>query len=358
MFLPKGDSYNEVIESYVSDLQRTLSSLNDLISTLVTPVSFLLVFRLGRAAVRFWDARQAAGLMIELCRSNIAIVTVGFISPIRRQRRCTRRQLRNDTKTNDEQRGRNKNDIDEATLLSAKNHQPETDFDTEIELLCEYARWLTSFPVAVKHFLRPDERLGWDDTAYHKKQRFEIGPLLCDEDANRILLSYEDEKGKSVFERNAKRVREPPLVVLNRLHELSYDIAHHDYDQDNKESFNPTPHQRAVFFQQLNNQINILCKSFGTMERIKNTPLPFVYVILLRSNLLLYLFLSNMTSIASVGWAALPALFAYNLLMLGIEAATVECEKPFDWNANHLTLGKFCVVAARNIAQALKEVRY
>eukprot|EP00986_Skeletonema_menzelii_P013772 scaffold8389_cov140-Skeletonema_menzelii.AAC.2 len=63
-----------------------------------------------------------------------------------------------------------------------------------------------------------------------------------------------------------------------------------------------------------------------------------------------------MTSIASVGWAALPTLFAYNLLMLGIEAATVECEKPFDWNANHLTLGKFCVVAARNIAQALKEV--
>ena len=146
--------------------------------------------------------------------------------------------------------------------------------------------------------------------------------------------------------------------VLNRLHELSYDIAHHDYDLDNKESFNPTPQQRAVFFQQLNNQIDILCKSFGTMERIKNTPLPFVYVILLRTNLLLYLFLSNMTSIASTGWAALPALFAYNLLMLGIEAATVECEKPFDWNANHLTLGKFCVVVARNIAQALKEVRY
>ena len=146
--------------------------------------------------------------------------------------------------------------------------------------------------------------------------------------------------------------------VLNRLHELSYDIAHHDYDKDNRVSFNPTPQQRAALFQQLNNQIDILCKSFGTMERIKNTPLPFVYVILLRTNLLLYLFLWNMTSIASIGWAALPALFAYNLLMLGIEAATVECEKPFDWNANHLTLGKFCAVIARNIAQAMKEVRF
>lgn len=208
LFLPKGDSYNEVIESYVSDLQRTLSSVNDLISTLVTPVSFLLVFRLGRAAIRFWDARQAAGLMTELCRSNIAIVTVAFISPIRRQRRSMGRQRRNDTKTNDEQRGRS----DDATTLSAKNLQSEEDFDAEIELLCEYARWLTAFPVAVKHFLRPQERVGWDDTAYYKKQRFEIGPLLCDEDANHIMLSYDDEKGNAVFDRNAKRVREPPLV--------------------------------------------------------------------------------------------------------------------------------------------------
>ena len=146
--------------------------------------------------------------------------------------------------------------------------------------------------------------------------------------------------------------------VLNRLHELSYDIAHHDYDEDNKGSFNPTPQQRAAFFQQLNNQINILCASFGTMERIKNTPLPFVYVIHLRSILLLYLFLWNMTSIASIGWVALPALFAFNLSMLGIEAASVECERPFDWNSNHLTMGKFCILIARNIAQAMKEIRY
>ena len=211
LFLPKGDSYNEVIESYVSDLQRTLSSVNDLISTLVTPVSFLLVFRLGRAAIRFWDARQAAGLMTELCRSNIAIVTVAFISPIRRQRKSMRRQLRN-AKTNEEQRCRSEGSVDDATTLSARNLQSGEDFDVEIELLCEYARWLTAFPVAVKHFLRPQERVGWDDTAYYKKQRFEIGPLLCDEDANHIMLSYDDEKGNAVFDRNAKRVREPPLV--------------------------------------------------------------------------------------------------------------------------------------------------
>jgi len=214
MFLPKGDSYNEVIGTYESDLQRTLSSVNDLISTLVTPVSFLLVFRLGRAAIRFWDARQATGLMIEKCRSNIATATVGFISPIRQKRRyCRRQKQRSDnTETNDGQRDEKKGDTDKEKIQSAKIPQPGEDFDVEIELLCEYARWLTSFPVAVKHFLRPEERLGWDDTAYYKKQRFEIGPLLCDEDANHIMLSYEDERGQPVFDRNAKRVRDPPLV--------------------------------------------------------------------------------------------------------------------------------------------------
>lgn len=35
---------------------------------LVVPVSFLLVFRLNRAAVRFYDARAAMGKLIEICR--------------------------------------------------------------------------------------------------------------------------------------------------------------------------------------------------------------------------------------------------------------------------------------------------
>ncbi len=157
--------------------------------------------------MRFWDARQAAGLMIELCRTNIATVTVGFISPIRQQRRYTKRRTQLHHKTEEE---RNQNDANEVKIQSVS--QSVEDIDAEIELLCEYAKWLTSFPVAVKHFLRPEERLGWDDNAYYKKNRFEIGPLLCDDDANHIMFSYDDERGKAVFDKSAKRVREPPLV--------------------------------------------------------------------------------------------------------------------------------------------------
>lgn len=45
----------------VERVRGAIQPLGDLITPLLTPVSFLLVFRLGRAAVRFWDARSAAG---------------------------------------------------------------------------------------------------------------------------------------------------------------------------------------------------------------------------------------------------------------------------------------------------------
>ena len=41
--------------AYIDDVQDYLVSIESLITPLITPLSFLLVFRLGRSAVRFWD---------------------------------------------------------------------------------------------------------------------------------------------------------------------------------------------------------------------------------------------------------------------------------------------------------------
>ncbi|KAL7548761.1 hypothetical protein ACHAWF_012023 [Thalassiosira exigua] len=94
------------------------------------------------------------------------------------------------------------------------------------------------------------------------------------------------------------------------------------------------------------------------MERIAATPLPYVYVVHLRTFLLLYLFLWNLQGIGSGGLEAVPALLAASWALLGIEAAAVECERPFRLRANHLPLGKMCVVVARNVAQTMKTVGY
>ncbi|KAL7526119.1 hypothetical protein ACHAXR_002380 [Thalassiosira sp. AJA248-18] len=335
--------------------QEFLSSMDDLITPLLTPLSFLLTFRLGRAAVRFWDARQAAGKMVEICRANIATVSVGFMSPIRLRKRKLHTAHAQTTSITMQ-----KNQIAEKKDQTQPHNEKHDKDDAEaLELLCEYARWLTVFPIAVKHFLRPATRKGWGKDARYKKRLYEIGVLLKEEDAHNVIMEYDGIDGKPTFDSTAGiRARDPPLVVLNKLHQLAYDISYFVYTVDDSRTSTllPTPQGRAILYQQITDQLNILFGAYGAMERIKGTPLPFAYAIHLRTFLLLYLFLWNMSSVATYGWVSLPFLFLMNWALLGIEAAAVECERPFDYNPNHLTLGKVCVVVARNVAQALKEL--
>jgi len=412
------------------EVQEYLASLDELITPLITPLSFMLTFRLGRAAVRFWDARRAAGKMVEICRANIAIVSVGLISPIGLRKRRMQKQQTNrhiaetpqggesnlktsDSKNNQLNNQSEKRIIRTHTFDSIDNgssqdssdkffslhdtsiddndgflgdivfegNHPNLKFDEpnpqaskaqdhknanndganenngaeELDILCEYARWLTVFPIAVKHFLRSVARKGWKADGRYKKRRYEIGPLLSDKDAQNVIMVYDDENGKPTFDSKVgTKARDPPLVVLNRLHGLAYEIAHLSRSGD-PSSVSPTPQGQAIFYQQVTDQLNILYGAYGAMERIKGTPLPFAYAIHLRTFLLLYLFLWNMVMIAKYEWESLPFLFLLNWALLGIEAAAVECEQPFGYNTNHLTLGKVSVVIARNIAQALKE---
>ena len=282
---------------------------------------------------------------MEMCRCNIATVSVGVMSPIRlRKKRMIKQKLQ------DEQ--------DQKTTQQCElDKQTESD-EKALELLFEYARWLAVFPIAVKHFLRDPATYQWGREVSYKKRRYEIGPLLSDEDAILVIKEYDDKDGLPTSDSTATRARDNPLVVLNRLHELAYDIAYFAYYTNDGASFSftPTPQGQALLYQQVMDQINIMFGAYGAMERIKGTPLPYVYAIHLRTFLLVYLFLWNMSSVAKYGWLSLPFLSLLNWALLGIEAASVECERPFDYNPNHLTLGKVCVVVARNIGQALKEI--
>ena len=90
-------------------------------------------------------------------------------------------------------------------------------------------------------------------------------------------------------------------MVLNRLHELAFDLAHFQYN-DCFDLHVPTSTSRAIFHQKISDQINILFAAFGAMERIQATPLPFAYVVHLRSFLIIYLFLINLIGVAKHEW--------------------------------------------------------
>ena len=282
----------------MSGVKESLADLSSLISPLLVPVSFLLVFRLGRAAVRFWDARMAIGKIVEMCRTLISTAAVG----------CKNIQ-----------------------------HKDETDYYDS--LLDDFARWTCAFPIAVKNFLRPVTRSGWGKDAQATKRQFEFGQLLSDAETMAVL--------------NAESGNFGTIYVLNRLRELVWMVGS-SYD-DNAIYRSNSP--REMLYKQLNEHIDTLTGAWGACERINGTPLPLVYVMHLRTFLILYLLLWEMEAAANHGWVALPVVFLACWGLLGIEAAAVECERPFQWYSNHLALGKACVVASANVAQTIRNIR-
>eukprot|EP00669_Euglena_mutabilis_P004787 TRINITY_DN16148_c0_g1_i1.p1 TRINITY_DN16148_c0_g1~~TRINITY_DN16148_c0_g1_i1.p1 ORF type:complete len:174 (-),score=25.49 TRINITY_DN16148_c0_g1_i1:101-622(-) len=106
-------------------------------------------------------------------------------------------------------------------------------------------------------------------------------------------------------------------------------------------------------FQGLTVSVNTLNAAMGAMERIGNTPLPLAFETFLRGYVLLYLFLVVFLLGPTWGWYALPIMAALSWLMLGLEAAATECERPVLSHGNHLPLERYCVVIMDNIFQIL-----
>ena len=110
----------------------------------------------------------------------------------------------------------------------------------------------------------------------------------------------------------------------------------------------------AQVFGALTRQIDLLTGTFGGMERINNTPLPFVYVSHLRTSLTVYLTLVPIVFAPIWLWATPFLTLIVAWALLGIEAAAVECERPVRGCANHMPLEAFCAVVADNVRQTLQ----
>lgn len=277
------------------EIAEGIRSIGSLITPILTPVSFLLVFRLGRAAVRYWDSRAAIGKLVEVCRTTASTLLSGL------------RPIPNG-----------------ATMSLLPERQVLAD---------DFVRWIAVLPLAVKNFLRP-----WEGVNCSRSN--ELGDVLSKPDQLEILAS--------------QGTLYSPILVLNRLRQLAFEAA----NLTATEASHPQQSSAlsGVLLRQLNEQIDTLTGAWGAMERINGTPLPFVYVVHLRTFLLLYLFLWHMEAIAASGWMALWPLQLASWGLLGIEAAAVECERPFQWKSNHLALGKAGIVVAQNLAQTYQNL--
>lgn len=111
----------------------------------------------------------------------------------------------------------------------------------------------------------------------------------------------------------------------------------------------------AAVFQRLLNAAQGLGVPLSGCERIQGTPLPYVYVAHMRSFLVLVLCAVPFLFACHWQWATIPLSICVAFAFLGIEAASVECERPFSDHPskNHHDLERFAVLLSTEVSQML-----
>lgn len=161
-------------------------------------------------------------------------------------------------------------------------------------------RWTAAFPYACMHQLRQERSLG--PAADH----------LAPEDVAAILADPH-----------------PPSAVAARMSALL----------GRKRDDNQYQGRVVVHLDRL---IQSLVNNIGECERIRNTPLPFAYVVHLRRALVLYLLTMPLVLLDSFDWTTPLCMLLISYVLLGIEEIGVEIENPFGTDSNDLPLEALC----------------
>jgi putative membrane protein len=104
----------------------------------------------------------------------------------------------------------------------------------------------------------------------------------------------------------------------------------------------------SILATRLESLVVVLVDQQGGCEKIRRTPLPFVYAALIKQALLVYFLTLPFVLVPRMHFIAPLVLMGVSLGMLGIEEAGVEIEDPFGLDPNHLPLEQFCATIARD----------
>ena len=107
----------------------------------------------------------------------------------------------------------------------------------------------------------------------------------------------------------------------------------------------------SQFVRQMEDQLSKLVDSQGACEKIRKTPLPFVYVVMLKQLILVYLIALPFALAARCGWWSPVVMAMASLSLFGIEEASVEIEDPFGREDNCLDMPAYTLTIARDTGQ-------
>ncbi|KAI0318342.1 Bestrophin, RFP-TM, chloride channel-domain-containing protein [Amylostereum chailletii] len=92
----------------------------------------------------------------------------------------------------------------------------------------------------------------------------------------------------------------------------------------------------------MNQIVQGMVEQLTNLERIANTPIPKSYSIHLKQCVTLYLFALPFTLIRELGWATIPVVTVVAFTFMGIEGIADEIEMPFGLDDSDLPLDRYC----------------
>jgi putative membrane protein len=98
-------------------------------------------------------------------------------------------------------------------------------------------------------------------------------------------------------------------------------------------------------------QLSSLVDAQGACEKIRKTPMPFVYVVMIKQLILVYLLTLPFAVGKDCGWWSPVVMMIVALGLLGMEEASVETEDPFGTDDNCLDMVTYTLTIARDTGQ-------
>ncbi len=101
----------------------------------------------------------------------------------------------------------------------------------------------------------------------------------------------------------------------------------------------------------MEDQLSKLVDSQGACEKIRKTPMPFVYVVMIKQLILVYLLTLPFAVGKECGWWSPVVMAIVALGLFGMEEAGVETEDPFGTDDNCLDMVTYTLTIARDTGQ-------
>jgi putative membrane protein len=107
----------------------------------------------------------------------------------------------------------------------------------------------------------------------------------------------------------------------------------------------------AQLVRHMEDQLSNMVDAQGACEKIRKTPMPFVYVVMIKQLMFVYLLTLPFAVGAVSGWWTPVVVAIVSLALFGMEEAGVETEDPFGTDENCLDMETYTLTVARDTGQ-------